>query len=159
MFARPEDISEREFSLELWRHLSLMARLDRREFEWDPLYSSDPENPEFAMSIGGQAFYVVGMHPNASRMARQFRHCTVVFNVHYQFEALKRSGAYFTMRDKIRERDTDLQGDTNPMMEDHGVRSEARQYDGARHPDHWRPNFTRTPASKPQCPVHAGHRR
>ena len=38
---------------------------------WDPRVSDDPANPHFAFSVGGTAFFVVGLHPQASRIARR----------------------------------------------------------------------------------------
>ena len=55
---------------------------------------------------------------------------TLVFNLHAQFEELRASGSFTRMRDKIRERDRQLQGRINPMVADHGQDSEARQYSG-----------------------------
>jgi FPC/CPF motif-containing protein YcgG len=43
------------------------------------------------------------------------------------------------MRDTIRRRDAELQGEPNPMVDDHGTRSEARQYSGRAVPDDWEP--------------------
>jgi uncharacterized protein len=53
-----------------------------------------------------------------------------VFNLHQQFEELRASGRFARMRDKIRERDVNLQGTVNPMVADYGQDSEARQYSG-----------------------------
>ncbi len=152
IFADPCGVGEQQFSEQLWRHLWLMARVDQKSYQWDAQYSSDPNSSEFAMSIGGRAFYIIGLHPGASRMARQFPHCTLVFNAHSQFKQLKSKGAYNTIRDKIRLRDEALQGYINPMVEDHGVRSEAQQYDGATHPEGWRPPFSIETTSKGKCP-------
>ena len=71
-----------------------------------------------------------GCTPRASRDARRTPTPTLVFNLHEQFEALRASGRFPRMRDKIRERDDQLQGSINPMVADHGETSEARQYSG-----------------------------
>ena len=79
---------------------------------------------------GGTAYFIVGLHPQASRDARRTPTPTLVFNLHEQFEELRASGRFPSMRDKIRERDLHLQGTVNPMVADHGQDSEARQYSG-----------------------------
>jgi FPC/CPF motif-containing protein YcgG len=66
---------------------------------------------------------------------------TLVFNLHEQFELLRQSGVYPRMRDKIRERDEQLQGTTNPMVADHGEASEAGQYSGRRVGPTWQAPF------------------
>ena len=74
IFAGPSGMGEQQFSEQLWRQLSLMAQIDQESNQWDAAYSSDPTHHDFAMSIGGQAFYIIGLHPGASRVARQFPH-------------------------------------------------------------------------------------
>ena len=92
--------------------------------------SSDPDDPHFSLSFGGEAFFVVGIHPNASRPARRFAKPALVFNLHDQFERLRAEGRYEGMREKILVRDEALAGSRNPMLERHGAASEARQYSG-----------------------------
>lgn len=87
-----------------------------------------------------------------SLVARQFPHCALVFNVHSQFERLKSKGTYANIRDTIRDRDVAREGHINPMVEDHGVRSEALQYDGGLHPEGWRPPFSRETTGRGKCP-------
>ena len=82
--------------------------------------AADPDNPHFAFSVAGTAFFVVGLHPNASRVARRAPVPTLVFNLHEQFERMRSDGRYQRMRDTIRRRDTELQGFLNPMVSDHG---------------------------------------
>ena len=64
----------------------------------DPSVSSNPAEPDFSLSFGGRAFFVVGLHPNASRPARRFPRPSLVFNLHKQFEWLRNSGVYERMR-------------------------------------------------------------
>lgn len=129
---------EAEFERVLWSHLQAMHEVDRHHFDWDPSVSADPGDPMFSFSIGGRAWYVVGMHPRASRLARRFPVPMLVFNPHAQFEQLRETGRYGTLRDRIRVRDVGLQGDVNPMLVDHGRESEARQYSGRAVPTDWR---------------------
>ena len=109
--------------------------------------AADPEHPHFAFSVAGTAFFVVGLHPNASRVARRAPVPTLVFNLHVQFERMRADGRYQRMRDTIRRRDTELQGSLNPMVSDHGETSEARQYAGRAVPPDWTPPFDADPES------------
>ena len=92
--------------------------------------SADPEDPHFSLSFGGEAFFVVGLHPEASRPARRFRRPALVFNLHDQFQQLRASGLYEKLRTTIGVRDMALAGSANPMLARHGTASEARQYSG-----------------------------
>ena len=119
---------EAHFESLLWRQLEQLHEVDHQR--WNPQVSDDPGNPHFAFSVAGTAYFVVGLHPAASRIARRTPLPTLVFNLHQQFEELRASGRFPRMRDKIRERDMNLQGTVNPMVADHGQDSEARQYSG-----------------------------
>ena len=125
--ARPS-IDERQFEEVLWEHLREVHAVD--EQPWAPDVSDDPDDPHFAFSAAGTAYFVVGLHPKASRDARRAAVPTLVFNLHAQFEELRASGGFPRMRDLIRARDEALQGQINPMVSDHGQSSEARQYSG-----------------------------
>ena len=126
---------EAAFERLLWRQLELLHEADQQP--WDPRVSDDPGNPHFAFSVGGTAFFVVGLHPQSSRIARRTPLPTLVFNLHEQFEELRGSDRFHRMRDTIRRRDTELQGSLNPMVADHGRSSEARQYSGRAVPAAW----------------------
>ena len=128
---RDEDAFERL----LWGLLQNLHRADPQP--WDPRVSSDPASDQFSYSLHGQAFYIVGMHPGSSRLARRAPYATVVFNLHDQFERLRGMGAYTRVRNRIRKRDARLQGHINPMLTDFGSRSEARQYSGRAVGDDW----------------------
>ena len=142
-FRGPEELSERAFEAALWGALQHLH--DRDDHPWAEGVASDPDNPHFAFSVAGTAFFVVGLHPGASRVARRAPVPTLVFNLHEQFERLRADGRFERMRDTIRRRDTELQGTPNPMAVDHGIRSEARQYSGRVVPDSWSPSFTPEP--------------
>src|SRR5690606_16309248 len=100
------------------------------ESPWDPEVSPDPEAADFSFSIAGKAFYLVGMHPNASRKSRQAPYPALAFNLHQQFENLRHKGRYEKVKKRIRQRDIQLQGDINPMLQDFMEGSETRQYSG-----------------------------
>ena len=135
VFRAAEISDEHHFETLLWQQLELLHEADSRP--WDPRVSDDPDNPHFAFSVGGTAFFVVGLHPESSRIARRTPLPTLVFNLHEQFEELRASDRFERMRDTIRRRDTELQGSLNPMVADHGRSSEARQYSGRSVAEDW----------------------
>jgi uncharacterized protein len=134
----PGNLSEAEFEQYLWdRVQSLSDKNSLFGAGADSRVSADPENPHFGLSFGGEAFFVVGLHPNASRLARRFERPALVFNLHDQFEQLRQQGRYERMRETILERDVALSGSLNPMLERHGEGSEARQYSGREVEENW----------------------
>jgi hypothetical protein len=132
--------AETEFESALWTFLQKLHNND--DESWDPNVSDDPNNPNFSFSIKGKAFYIVGMHPQSSRLARQASYCTVVFNLHWQFEKLREMGTYQAVKNRIRLRDKKLQGTINPVLRDFGNDSETRQYSGRNVGAEW------------ECPFH-----
>lgn len=143
VFADPPPAGEPAFERALWALLGALHASD--DGPWDPAVSSDPGSPEFSFSFAGRAYYVVGMHPGASRPARRFPHAALVFNLHAQFEALRADGRYDRVRDLIRARDVAFAGDVNPSLSDHGTESEARQYSGRAAGPDWRCPFHPAP--------------
>ncbi len=138
-FKGRQDYSEEEFEKVLWQQLQYLHEEDDQP--WDEAVSPDPESKNFSFSLGGKAFYIVGLHPNSSRKARQAPYPAIAFNLHWQFEKLREMNTYHTVRDKIRERDIELQGEINPMLEDFGESSEARQYSGRKVGEEWKCPF------------------
>ena len=132
---------EAAFEAALWAHLQAMHEHDQTRFDWDARVGSDPSLSDFSMSIGGRAFFVVGLHPAASRVSRRAPFPCLVFNFHDQFESLKASGKYQTMQAAIRARDVALQGSVNPVLSRFGEASEARQYAGRAVSKEWRCPF------------------
>ena len=131
VFDGPMDLSEAEFERAMWDRLQSLSDKDAWLGQpYDDAVSPDPAKPDFSLSFGGQAFFVVGLHPNASRPARRFPKPSLVFNLHDQFERLRADGRYEKMRAAILSRDKALAGDINPMLARHGEDSEARQYSG-----------------------------
>jgi uncharacterized protein len=131
VFAAPLDLDEAGFEAALWERLSALTAIDRAQ-GFDPAegFSTDPRNPDFALSFGGRAYFAVGLHPQASRRARQAPMPTIVFNLHDQFAQLRTSQRYERMREVILTRDAEFDGTPNPMIARHGDQSEARQYSG-----------------------------
>ena len=139
IFGGPPITDEGHFEALLWSQLRLLHAAD--EQPWNEQVSPDPDDKHFAYSLAGTAYFIVGLHPAASRDARRAAAPTLVFNLHEQFEALRASGQFPRMRDLIRERDQRLQGTINPMVADHGEHSEARQYSGRQVGPGWRAPF------------------
>ena len=139
VFPNSPEYSEISFEELLWKQLSNIHKLDNEQ--WDPAVSDDPNDENFSFSIAGKAFYVVGLHPNSSRKARQSPYTTLTFNLHWQFEKLREMGTYQKVRDRIRDRDVALQGSINPMLEDFGNNSEAKQYSGRKVDKEWKCPF------------------
>jgi FPC/CPF motif-containing protein YcgG len=137
-FDGPDCLDEAEFERALWSRVQSISDKDAwRGFDYDATVSSDPGDPHFSLSFGGEAFFVVGLHPNASRPARRFGRPTMIFNLHDQFEQLRAEGRYEKMREKILVRDEALAGSRNPMLARHGEASEARQYSGRAVGEEW----------------------
>jgi uncharacterized protein len=131
IFAGPQGLDEPSFETALWRRLSTLLAEDRRRgYAYAPGFSDNPDDAHFALSFGGQAFFAVGLHPQASRTARCLPFPAIMFNPHDQFERLRAEQKYERMREVILTRDAELDGEANPMIARHGDISEARQYSG-----------------------------
>ena len=58
----------------MWQRLQSLADKDVwLGQDYDPQVSADPGDPHFSLSLGGAAFFVVGLHPGASQPVRGFR--------------------------------------------------------------------------------------
>lgn len=139
VFRGPQVCDEKHFERMLWSQLRRLHEVD--DEPWSERVSWDPDDAHFAFSVAGSAYFVVGMHPLASRDARRAATPTLVFNPHEQFETLRATGQFLRMRDLIRDRDQQLQGTVNPMVADHGATSEARQFSGRQVGPGWRAPF------------------
>ncbi|GJE44707.1 guanitoxin biosynthesis heme-dependent pre-guanitoxin N-hydroxylase GntA [Methylobacterium soli] len=131
LFEGPGDLDEDGFERHLWDRVQSLADKDAwLGHPWDVRVSHEPDSPHFSLSFAGEAFFVVGLHPRASRPARRFSSPALVFNLHAQFEQLREMGRYEKLRTSILQRDEALAGSVNPMLARHGEVSEARQYSG-----------------------------
>ncbi|WP_328562797.1 guanitoxin biosynthesis heme-dependent pre-guanitoxin N-hydroxylase GntA [Streptomyces coelicoflavus] len=144
IFRAPYELSEEEFEERLWGQLARLHDIDSTAHSWSADVSSDVNAPDFAFSVGGRPFFVAGLNPGSSRISRRFSRTALVFNAHDQFRRLKADGTYYGLQRRIRAKELKLQGSVNPMLTDHGVSSEARQYSGRAVPQDW------------QCPFRAG---
>jgi FPC/CPF motif-containing protein YcgG len=138
LFETPTTLSEAEFEQHLWARVQSLSDKDAwLGVPYDGRVNPHPDNPHFSLSFGGEAFFVVGLHPNASRKARRFERPALVFNLHDQFEQLRADGRYDGLRERIAERDLSYSGSLNPMLATHGQASEARQYSGRAVGEDW----------------------
>ncbi len=138
VFDGPDDLTEKQFEAALWQRLQSLADKDHWLGQvYDDAVSADPDDPHFSLSFGGEAYFAVGLHPNASRPARRFAHPAIVFNLHAQFIRLREEGRFERMRERIMTRDIALAGTPNPMLADHGEASAARQFSGRAVDDAW----------------------
>jgi FPC/CPF motif-containing protein YcgG len=136
----PQEFTEAQFENRLWNELSHLTSFELKEVDWGA-QPSDPKKKDFTFSLFGEALFVVGLHPNASRKARRFFKPMLVFNLMKQFELLKAKGAYFPMVDAIRKRDRAFAGAANPMAEAHGETWEAIQFSGKENKTDWKCPF------------------
>jgi hypothetical protein len=142
VFAGPLHTDERRFEALLWSQLQRLHTLDfRRGSRWATDVATDPDSPKFSLSLAGHPFFVIGLHPGASRIARRFSSPVLVFNSHRQFERLREDGRYAKMQAATRARDTALQGSINPNLADFGTAAETRQYSGREVGADWRCPF------------------
>jgi FPC/CPF motif-containing protein YcgG len=146
VFRGPAPANEYAFERSLWSQLERLHELDRTLYDWDGRVSDDPGDPRFSFSLAGNAFFVVGMHPKASRRARRFAWPALVFNAHEQFEDLRSNGTFGGLQRRIRERDVRLQGTINANLMDYGRHSEAAQYAGREVEEDWKCPFRPHPS-------------
>ncbi len=142
IFAAPIVENEKAWENSLWAQLENLHALDGGSI-WDSSVSSDPEDVNFSFSFAETGFFIVGLHPNSSRLARRFSRTTMVFNPHAQFDRLREMQKYERLQKTIRMRELKLQGSLNPNLSDFGTQSEARQYSGRAVEENWK------------CPFHA----
>lgn len=141
-FYSDRNLSEVEFENLLWRQLQMLHDREKNDAQWDPRVCSDPSHKSFCFSFGGAGCFVVGMHPSASRLSRQFPFPTLIFNLSAQFEVLIQKGIFYSMKQTIREREILFQGSVNPMVTGVWEDAEAAQYSGRRVDTDWKCPFT-----------------
>ena len=135
----PRTMDEAAFERQLWNQLQRLHDLDvAQATPWAQDVERNTDSPRFSMSLAGHPFFVIGLHPGASRLARRFRYPALVFNSHRQFDRLRADGRFEKMQQATRARDRRLQGSINPNLADYGDASEARQYSGRAVGAEWR---------------------
>lgn len=146
IFDGPDTLDEPTFEKAMWSRLQALEDTDAAKgYAYDPRVSPNADHPEFSLSFAEEAFFIVALHPNASRPARRFDVPVLIFNTHDQFEHLRHEGRYEALRASIIDRDIAFSGSANPMLARHGERSEASQYSGRSVGNDW------------QCPLRPAH--
>lgn len=145
IFREPQNITEDVYETFFWQRLQALSNLDAEKFPYDPHVSADPTDPNFSFSLGEEAFFIIGLHPESARSSRRFKYPAMVFNPHVQFDRLREAGQYEKMKSIVRARDTHYSGSINPMLRDFGEASEAMQYTGRQYDKQW------------TCPLHIRH--
>lgn len=142
IFSAPVFENEKAWENSLWAQLENLHKLDGGAV-WDASVSSDAEDANFSFSFAETGFFIVGLYPDSSRLARRFSRAAMVFNPHAQFDRLRELKQYERLQKTIRAREMKLQGSLNPNLSDFGTQSEARQYSGRAVEENWK------------CPFHA----
>ena len=138
VFADRAELSEEAFEKAMWERIQSLSDKDAwLDHPYDSRVSQDPDDIHFSLSFAGEAFFAVGLHPQASRPARRFDSPAIVFNLHDQFVQLRDQGRYETIRETILARDVQLAGSVNPMLARHGEASAAAQYSGRSVDNDW----------------------
>lgn len=120
-----------EFEKFFWKFLISLKFLD--DSPPDFRVDSDPYSPRFSYSLHSEGFFILLLHPDSPRLSRRTKFPAIVFNPHQQFEDLRKKNIFYKVRDTIRKRDLELQGNANPMLHDFGVSSEIFQYTGKKY--------------------------
>lgn len=115
-FRGPLCENESDFESRLWDQLQGMhdSHGQRAWFSADD--SLADRDDELGFIFDDRNFFVVGMHPAASRWSRRYAWPTLVFNALSHAEHATRLGQFDRMRDRIRSRDQRLQGSLNPTV-------------------------------------------
>ncbi|MGD3108873.1 guanitoxin biosynthesis heme-dependent pre-guanitoxin N-hydroxylase GntA [Streptomyces sp. YGL11-2] len=124
----------------LWRHLQFMHDTDVETYGLDPGSTSDPTRPNFGFHVGGHAFFLVGMHPGASRASRRFSVPAIAFNSLTQFMLLGEK--FYSMQDAIRRREVANNGSVNPSFTEYDYEQPARHFAGRFTEKDWTCPFT-----------------
>lgn len=136
-----EITDEVQFEELLWKQLALLKEADPKKGEQVEGRSDNPEEINYSFTFNGEAFYVVGLHSEASRISRRFPYPAMAFNLHKQFAKLKEDDRFNKMKGIIRKREVALQGSINPMLNDFGQGLEAPQYSGRAVSKEWKCPF------------------
>lgn len=139
VFDDASELTEEEFESVMWKELSALSASTPEAGRWDPKFSANPADKDFCFSFEGDAFFLVGMHPRSSRLARRFPFPAVVFNLYEQFEAL--GDGYDPLVRRIRRRDALFSGSVNPVVERWADRWESIQFSGRDNPPDWKCPF------------------
>lgn len=97
-------------------------------YNWSPDVSADPHSNKFSFSIGGEAFFLPFLYPQAYAPARRAPFPALVLNSHRIFELLRRKGKYSKAKELIRQQQIEQFGFVPELLADHGQDLEFPQY-------------------------------
>lgn len=135
VFESPMPQDEHHFEKLVWTQLQMLHDEDNRYHNWDTNFSNDINNKNFSYSFAERCFFIIGLHPKSSRIARRFSYPLLVFNASRQFDYLIETNQYDNFVRIVRERDLSLQGSINPNLPakddaSYPKLTEAREYSG-----------------------------
>jgi FPC/CPF motif-containing protein YcgG len=145
IFKGPLVMTEEDFDRLMWQRLQALSDLDAVNYNYDCRVDNDPASSSFSYSLKEESLFIIGMNSSSSRLLRRFNYPAMVFNPHFQFEYLRKSGKYEKMKEIVRKRDIAFSGSVNPMLKDFGDSSEVYQYSGRQYDKSW------------QCPLKINH--
>lgn len=145
VFENDEVASEDEYEKKMWNELSAVHEFEIKnaglqsseQLPWDPKFSRNPKDKNFCFCLGGDAYFVVGMHPQSSRLSRRFPYPVIIFNLYEQFDDLMKKNTFAPMVQLNRQRELKFEGSVNPMVEKHGQSWESIQFSGKNNDDQW----------------------
>jgi FPC/CPF motif-containing protein YcgG len=129
-FDHPKYDDFSSFESGFWDLLKGLRMVDTKVYKHDSRVNANPHNEKYSFSMKEEAFFILLLHKDSPRFARQFKIPTIVFNPHQQFEEMRIKGIFNKVRNFIREKDLLLQGKVNSMLSDFGSKSEIYQYTG-----------------------------
>lgn len=120
-----------------WSFLQSLHDLDK--IPWDPRFSANPDDGDFAFSFAGCGMLVVSLYPGSTRYARRFAWPTIVFNpLEQDRQVFPDPRELDRFVDRIRRRDARLQGSVNPSLPSHAGEPQAPGFSGAPISANWR---------------------
>ena len=155
IFRLPEIRQERRFDELLWERLAAFRDIDREHYKHDPRVDADPSSAHYSYSLKEEAFFILGLNPMSSRLARRFRYPAIIFNPHAEFEKLRNNHKYESMKTAVRKRDIHFSGSMNPMLKDFGEESEVFQYSGLQYDLTWQCPLKNALNHEPHADDHA----
>jgi FPC/CPF motif-containing protein YcgG len=126
--------SQEDFAARYWSFTQTLHDLDCQRNVWDPTVSSNWQEPDFELSLGGRAVFTTTLNPQNPRFARKFSYPVWIMNQLSQFNYLRQQGLFTKWQNRIRELDSkfDPSGQPNPILADHGDETSAHQLAGSK---------------------------
>lgn len=121
--------SQAEACVGLYSLLINMHRYDKdKGYPWAEGVSNDPNNPNFQMSIGGQAWFLPLLWPGAYAPARRAPHVYLAWQSNNLFEALKKANKYEAAQDLVRAKEVEIHGSVPKLLGQLGQNLEILSY-------------------------------